>query len=160
MGKLLKNPGRIYLIPFASVFILDISTKYIAEALLKDKSVEVLPFLELVLIYNKGIAFGLLADLPESFRVPFLIGSALLGMLITLLYANSVGDKLVKALMGTIGGGACGNLYDRILLGEVRDFINLHYGPYYWPAFNIADASITTSICLFLVYSLVKGRSR
>ncbi len=160
MGKLLKNPGRIYLIFFASVFIFDIATKYIAEALLKGRSVEVLPFLELVLIYNKGIAFGLFADLPENLRLPLLIGSGLLGMLITLLYASTVKDKFVKALMGTIGGGAVGNLYDRILFGEVRDFIYLHYGPYYWPAFNIADASITISVCLFLVHSLVKGRSR
>jgi len=158
MGKFLKNPGGIYLILFTFVFISDIASKYIAEAYLKDKSVEVLPFLDLVLIYNKGIAFGLFANLPESLRLPLLIGSGILGMIVTFVYAGKVKEKFIKGLMGAIGGGACGNLYDRIVLGEVRDFIYLHYGPYYWPAFNVADASITVSVCLFLVYSLVKGR--
>jgi len=69
---------------------------------------------------------------------------------VTYIYSQRNGDRSVSLSMGLIAGGALGNLYDRLFLGKVRDFIHLHVGDLYWPAFNIADASITTALILLL----------
>ncbi len=158
MERFFKGNIKVYIAIFLSVFILDITTKYLAETILRNRDIDVLPFLKLTLVYNKGVAFGLFSELPDIIRKPFLIISSLLGILISFIYAFKVNNKTVSAIMGAIGGGALGNLYDRALLGQVRDFIYLHYGNYYWPAFNIADASITISIILFVVHSFINQR--
>ena len=61
--------------------------------------------------------------------------------------------------LALILGGALGNLYDRLALGHVVDFISLHYGPYYWPAFNIADSAITCGAVLLIVDMLLQSRA-
>ena len=116
-----------------------------------------MPILKLYLIHNKGAAFGLFADLPDWIRLPLLIASPLIAFFVTFLYSSKGREVWVPVSMGMIGGGALGNLYDRLFLGEVRDFIHLHIDRYYWPAFNLADASITVSLLLLLFFYL-KGR--
>ncbi len=160
MGKFFKGITWLYISCFIIVSVIDITTKYIAETLLYKKDIDVLPFLKLTLIYNKGIAFGLLAELPDIIRKPLLIFASIIGIAVSFIYALKANNRIISILMGAIGGGALGNLYDRLLLGQVRDFIYLHYGSYYWPAFNIADASITISVFLFILHSLIYERRR
>lgn len=150
MGKSFRKLSLIYLITSGSIFFLDIFTKNLAEKLF-IKPVELLPVLEFYLIYNKGVAFGLLGNLPEVLRIPILILIPIVATIITYFFAVLERSKFIAFCMGLIGGGALGNLYDRIFLGEVRDFIHLHLGHYYWPAFNVADASITLGVILLIL---------
>jgi len=137
-----------------AVFFLDLLTKYLAENFLSGKSITVIPgIFNLVLVWNKGAAFGFLATAPEIVRKLILIFVSLFAAVLTILYAYAKKDSLSKLefySLALIAGGALGNLYDRIFLGAVRDFLDFHIGEYHWPAFNIADASITIGIILFL----------
>ena len=80
-----------------------------------------------------------------------LLITPLLALVITFLYTIRSKNTFVSILMGMVGGGALGNLYDRAFLGRVRDFIYLSYGGLSWPAFNLADASISIAIVLLLL---------
>lgn len=150
MEKVLRSVGGIYLITALIVFVADIITKKLAERFFQI-SYDPFPFLKLYLIYNKGVAFGLLSDLPDLLRIPILIVIPVIAFFIIFFYALTERSKFTALCMGLIGGGAIGNLYDRFFLGQVRDFIHLHLGDLYWPAFNVADASITTGITLLIL---------
>ena len=153
-----RKLSLIYLITCITVLLLDLFTKSLAERLFV-KPVEVFPFLEFFLIHNRGVAFGLLSDLPDFLRVPLLVLVPIVAFFLTFFFALMEKSKFVALCMGMIGGGALGNLYDRVVLGEVRDFIHLHIGKYYWPAFNLADASITTGVVLLILKQLLAQSS-
>lgn len=157
MGEISGRNALIYISILISVVFLDLLTKEFAQRYLEGRAYEPLPILKLYLIHNKGAAFGLFADLPDWIRLPLLIASPLIAFFVTFLYSSKGREVWVPVSMGMIGGGALGNLYDRLFLGEVRDFIHLHIDRYYWPAFNLADASITVSLLLLLFFYL-KGR--
>ncbi|RME08600.1 MAG: signal peptidase II, partial [Aquificota bacterium] len=72
MGKSLRKPALIYAFTALGILLLDLITKNLAESLLKDRDISLLPFLHLVLVYNRGVAFGLLADAPDFLRIPVL----------------------------------------------------------------------------------------
>ena len=150
--------AKTYLKIALLVFLLDLITKSFAEKFLY-KPYDPLPVLKLYLIHNRGVAFGLFSDLPDLLRIPILILVPIVAIFITFFYSVLEGKKFTSLCMGLIGGGALGNLYDRIFLGEVRDFIHLHIGDYYWPAFNIADASITTGVFLLFAKYFVEKLS-
>ncbi|MFN3472110.1 MAG: signal peptidase II [Aquificaceae bacterium] len=155
-----KSSGKyalIYAAVAAAVFSLDLLTKSMAELYLAERDVSLLPFLHLVLVYNKGVAFGLLSNAPDFLRLPLLLITPLLALVITFLYAIRSKDAFVNILMGMVGGGALGNLYDRALLGMVRDFIYLSYGGLSWPAFNLADVSISMAIALLVLREIWQG---
>ncbi|MDQ7037731.1 MAG: signal peptidase II [Aquificota bacterium] len=143
-----------YILVLISVVTLDLITKEMAERFLHSKVYDPLPFLKLSLVYNRGAAFGLLADLPDWIRLPVLILTPIIAFVITYLYSSRDGSTYIAVAMGLIGGGAMGNLYDRIFLGKVRDFVHLHAGDLYWPAFNLADASITVAVLMIILRTL------
>jgi len=151
MGKSSGGYALIYFATLITVLFLDLVSKELAEVYLSKTVYEPLPFLKLSLTYNKGAAFGLFADLPEWLRVPLLVITPILAFFITLIYSRREKDITMVGGMGLIGGGALGNLYDRLVLGRVRDFVHLHIGDFYWPAFNVADASITTAVLLIIL---------
>ena len=140
------------------IFILDLITKELAEKYLANKIIPVIPnFFNLVLVWNKGMAFGFLGDAPEILRFLTLIIATFIIIVITILYAYKNTDNLPKAQfysLALITGGALGNLYDRIFLGKVRDFLDFYIGNYHWPAFNIADSSITVGVIIFVSYEI------
>ncbi|MGC8852479.1 MAG: signal peptidase II, partial [Hydrogenobacter sp.] len=112
------------------------------------------PFLHFVLVYNKGVAFGILSNAPDIIRLPILLLSPLVAVVLTFAYTIKRKDTANALLMGMISGGAMGNFYDRFFLGYVRDFIYLSYGKFSWPAFNIADMSISVAIFILIISSL------
>lgn len=154
MAKSFRKHALIYVVVATVVLSLDLLTKIMAEVYLAGRDISLLPFLHLVLIYNKGVAFGFLSNAPDFLRIPLLLITPLLALVITFLYAIRSKDAFVSILMGMVGGGALGNLYDRALLGRVRDFIYLSYGDLSWPAFNLADASISIAIAILLLRGL------
>ncbi|QWK13408.1 MAG: signal peptidase II [Aquificota bacterium] len=151
MAKGLRKHALIYIAVATLVLFLDLFTKRMTEVYLAERDISLLPFLHLVLIYNKGVAFGLLSNAPDFLRIPLLLITPLLALVITFLYTIRSKNTFVSILMGMVGGGALGNLYDRAFLGRVRDFIYLSYGGLSWPAFNLADASISIAIVLLLL---------
>jgi len=120
-------------------------------------SLSVIPgFFNVVHTENPGIAFGLLADAPYPWRDVLLIGFSLAVLLVisaVLLRPDPAGNHgpMLRAALGLVLGGACGNLYDRIVHKTVTDFVEVHWGPYYFPAFNVADSAITVGACLLLL---------
>ena len=102
---------------------------------------------------NPGIAFGMLADLANPWRNVFLIGFSIVVLAIISAVLLRMGGQgpLLRLGLGFVMGGAVGNLFDRIVHGTVTDFVELHVGEHYFPAFNVADSAITIGACLLLL---------
>jgi signal peptidase II len=124
------------------VLVLDIVTKALVRAGLEvGESVALLPFLSLTHVQNTGIAFGLFQfDILRWILVALALGVAVV------IFWSCAHNKLREhyAAWGLIAGGAIGNALDRIWLGTVTDFVNLHF----WPAFNVADSALTIGVVL------------
>lgn len=136
------------------VVILDQSTKYLVETF-RPNMVVIPGFFNLTYVRNAGAAFGILQG-----KQMFLTGVSLLamGVLIFLLFyerENKTGLLLALAL---ILGGTCGNLIDRIRFGYVIDFLLFHIQGYHWPAFNIADSSISIGVGLLILFTFLESR--
>lgn len=127
------------------VILLDLGTKYLASSNLEyGVSVPVLPFFNLTLLHNTGAAFSFLADQSGWQRWFFaLLAVGVSILLIAWLRRLPSTDRWMPIALALVLGGALGNLYDRLVLGYVVDFIHLYYGSYHFPAFNIADCAIT-----------------
>jgi signal peptidase II len=137
----------------AGVIVADQVTKAAMLALVREgDGVAVTPFFSLVLTFNTGAAFSFLATAAGWQRWLFAaiaIGAAIL--IVVLLRRG--GDALYSAGLSLILGGALGNLYDRLLLGKVVDFVLLHYERWAYPAFNLADSAITVGAALLILDS-------
>jgi signal peptidase II len=115
--------------------------------------VHLLPVLDVILTYNTGAAFSMLADAPGWQR--WLFVSLALGVSVTLILwlrrLAAASHALIACGLALIVGGALGNMLDRLRLGHVIDFIHAHWGPHYFPAFNVADSAITIGAGLLLL---------
>ena len=144
--------GLCWLWVTALVLSLDYSTKWLAKKyLLLYSPVAVLPGFNFALSFNKGAAFNFLKD-QAGWQVWFLGAISVVVSLGILVWLRRLPRR--EAWMGIalslIVGGALGNLLDRILQGQVTDFIQLYVYHYYWPAFNLADSAICAgAIMLF-----------
>jgi signal peptidase II len=133
------------------VVVLDqISKAVITHQLMRGEGIEVTPFFNLVLAYNRGAAFSLLAG-ASGWQRSFFITLALAAIaLILWLLRKYSGQPLFCFALALILGGAVGNLIDRALVGEVVDFLDFHAFGWHWPAFNIADSAITCGAALLI----------
>jgi len=139
-----------------------ISKFYIVQQIAMDESVTVIPhFFSLVHVRNPGVAFGWFADQSTPFRQVFFVGLSIgaLLFLITLVRKIPPADMLGHIAIALLFGGACGNLLDRVRLGEVVDFLDFYIGRYHWYAFNVADSAITTGLTLFAFYTLFSRKT-
>ena len=138
---------------------LDLITKELAVRYLSDiERIIIIPnYFDLTLVWNRGAAFGIFGQAPEYIRKLILIGASSVAAILTIAYAYLKNARLSTfelVALALIAGGAIGNLYDRIFIGKVRDFIDVHIHSHHWPAFNIADSAITVGIGLFIIYEL------
>jgi signal peptidase II len=135
--------------------ILDFATKQMAEHFLHyAQPVYVLPVFDLTLLYNKGAAFSFLANESGWQRWFFtLIAISVSSVLCVWLMKLKENEKWLAAALSLVIGGALGNLYDRLAYGHVVDFIHVHWGPSYFPAFNIADSAISIGAAMLLIDS-------
>jgi len=113
------------------------------------------PFLDLFLIFNTGISYGLLGG-ESSFQKWLLIIVSVSIVAFLLVWMKDSTSRLVNISISFITGGALGNILDRILYGGVIDFISLHAYGYYWYIFNIADVFIVFGVILFLIKILME----
>jgi len=113
-------------------------------------------FFDLVRYHNEGAAFSFLAAAGGWQRVLFSVIALVASAVIIYLLRKSQEQKLFCFALALILGGALGNLYDRITLGYVIDFLYFHYQTWYWPAFNVADSAISCGVALLLLDSFKK----
>ena len=122
-------------------------------------SISVIPgFFNLTHVQNPGGAFGFMANQSPNLRIIlFLIVSFLAICLILFLYINTPKTHpLLATGFAMIFGGAIGNLIDRIRFGKVVDFLDFYIGNLHWPAFNVADSSVSVGIAIFIFHLLFK----
>jgi signal peptidase II len=141
-----------------AIFLLDRWTKLlVVEYIPYRDGISVTPFFNIVHARNYGGAFSILAQFEAARHIftvlPLLIAAVILYMLIRYRFSLSKNFSLT-----CIFAGALGNLYDRIRLGYVVDFLDVYYGTYHWPAFNVADTSISVGVGLWLLAELLEYR--
>jgi signal peptidase II len=146
-----------------AVLIADQATKWAALKWLEyGKGERVVDgFFSLSLTFNKGIAFGVLSDLPDLIR-HILIAAATLAALATLIYFmvwRYHADFAAGIALAMIFGGAVGNIIDRLRFGKVVDFLDFYYSSFHWPAFNIADSAVCIGVCVLLLRPSKKVKS-
>jgi signal peptidase II len=135
----------------AAVIALDLATKaWISTAFRYGEVREVTPFFNLVLVHNTGAAFSFLADAGGWQRWFFAAVSIVISGVIVVMLRRRDQTRLASAALALVLGGALGNLWDRLTLGHVVDFVQLHAAGYYWPAFNVADSAICVGVALLV----------
>jgi|TARA_B110000027_G_C15977989_1_gene237368 signal peptidase II len=135
------------------IFLIDrISKNYIIKLAEVENSVDiyVAPYLNLFLIWNKGIAFGLFS---MNGSLIYSLITLIIGLIIiAILFMIWKNDNIRQYFLALVAGGALGNVYDRIVYTAVPDFIDLHFQGFHWFIFNVADIFITVGVlCLILV---------
>ncbi|MFA4918684.1 MAG: signal peptidase II [Thermodesulfovibrionales bacterium] len=135
----------------ATVIALDQITKYmIVTSFNTHDSIEIFPFLNIVNVRNTGAAFGMFRSLGSGFFI--IISLAAIIFVVNLIMRNAYNFIGLSLILG----GAVGNLIDRLFYGKVVDFIDFSIGNFHWPAFNVADSSLTIGIGIILITSLLK----
>lgn len=121
---------------------------------------ELTGFLNLVLVFNKGAAFSLLAQAP-GWQTPLLVVIALAAAgIVGFLMVRNAHKAFLCIGLALILGGALGNVIDRLRLGHVVDFVDLHAMGWHWPAFNVADSAITAGAVLLILEGFVHREGR
>ena len=144
------------------IIVLDQCTKLLAEARLSlHNPVEVMPYFALRKAYNTGAAFSLFHD-GSGWQRWFFIALAVLviGVLVVWLRQIAANQARTALALALILGGAAGNLIDRVVYGHVIDFIDVYYGDWHWPTFNIADSAITVGACLLVLDALLTRKQQ
>lgn len=135
----------------AVVIAFDLWTKHLVESAFSyGEHLAITPFFDLVLFFNEGAAFSFLAGAGGWQRLFFSAIALIASGVIIHLMRKHPQQKLFCFALALILGGALGNLYDRVTLGHVVDFLFFHYQTYYWPAFNLADSAIFCGVVLLL----------
>lgn len=144
----------LWLLVSAVVLVLDQTSKYaITQSLLRGEHIAITSFFNLVLAFNQGAAFSFLSDAGGWQRWFFSGIAAGASVLIVYLLHKHAAEKLFCVALSFILGGALGNLWDRIALGHVVDFLDFYFGSYHWPAFNLADSAIFVGAALLILDS-------
>ncbi len=136
--------------------ILDQATKwlFLTHVMNPPRVIPVTPFFNFVLTFNRGVSFGMFGSGSIAEAGPWLltsVTSAIVVVLIVWMVRSS--DRWEALALGSISGGAIGNIIDRVRQGAVTDFLDFYVGSWHWPAFNLADAFICCGVALLLVRS-------
>tara|TARA_B100000787_G_scaffold161746_1_gene141858 strand:- start:271 stop:765 length:495 start_codon:yes stop_codon:yes gene_type:complete len=143
-----------------TIFTIDrISKLYILKLAEVENSIDIYitSYLNLFLIWNKGIAFGLFS-VNESiiYNTITLMIAFIIVVILFMMWKN---DNIQRYFLALVAGGALGNLYDRVVYTAVPDFIDLHFYEFHWFVFNVADIFITVGVfCLILVEFFYKNK--
>ena len=145
------------------VFALDRWSKWMVERQFGayDTKTVIPGFFNIVRSRNPGVAFGIFAGNTSQSRTPILIGLSIIAVLLLagMLWRIDRLDSLSAAGLALIFGGAVGNVFDRVRIGSVTDFLDFYACSYHWYTFNLADASICTGAGL-LILSMFRSQRR
>ena len=144
-----------------TVVVLDQLTKwYIKENVALHTSIPVVDSLfNIVHVRNPGGAFNLLSQASDAVRIPFFAVATVVAIAALVYFIRQIPASqpwLLFAVAGVLGG-AVGNFIDRVAYGEVIDFLDVYWGAYHWPAFNVADSFISIGVVVLLLYSIFVG---
>ena len=144
------------------VVVFDAFTKQrVSEALELYRPVEVLPWLNITLAHNYGAAFSFLSDAGGWQRWFFIRLASVVSLVLRVWLLRLPRQEWRTGLgLSLVLGGAIGNLIDRVQLGYVVDFIDVHFGGWHYPAFNVADSAITCGVILLLIDALLFSRGK
>jgi signal peptidase II len=138
----------------AIVIAADQATKAAILATIREgEAVAVTPFFSLVLTFNTGAAFSFLSA-ASGWQRWFFVAIALAAAIVIVVLLKRGGSAWYGAGLALILGGALGNLYDRLAIGRVVDFLLFHYAGWAYPAFNVADSAITVGAAILIFDSL------
>ncbi|MEE4216733.1 MAG: signal peptidase II [Xanthomonadales bacterium] len=148
-----------WLLVSAVVIVLDWHSKQLASHSLElYRPREVLSWLNMTLAHNYGAAFSFLADAGGWQRWFFVILAVAVSLVLLVWLIRLPRKEWITGLgLGLVLGGAIGNVVDRIRLGYVVDFIDVHFGGWHYPAFNVADSAITCGVILLLLDAFLLG---
>ena len=137
------------------VIILDQMTKWwiLTSVMTPPQRIPVTGIFNLVLVYNRGVSFGLLGGAPSWATAALIVFALLLSMALCI-WMWRADSLLLGTALGFVVGGALGNVIDRFLHGAVVDFLDFHAAGYHWPAFNVADSAITIGVVILIIDSL------
>lgn len=155
------KPGYLLFVIITTVgLIVDQATKiYIDRTMRLFDSIPVVSdFFHITYVRNRGAAFSFLSNV--SWRLPFFIGVSLVASIAILAAFRKLRNDqmLAQVSLAMIFSGAVGNLIDRIRLGEVIDFLDVHWYRHHWPAFNVADSLICVGVFLLAVDMLLEEK--
>jgi signal peptidase II len=122
----------------------------VAREMALGAGIEITPFFNLVLVYNRGAAFSFLSSASGWQRELFIALALIASVWIVYLLRKYPRQTLFCFALSLILGGAVGNVIDRVLFGAVVDFLDFHAAGYHWPAFNLADSAITCGAVLLI----------
>ena len=110
------------------------------------------PIFNFVQVYNTGVSFSLMEDIPFAKQVISALTIVIVaGLCVALVIVK---PAMLRAAITLIIGGAMGNISDRLTFGGVRDFLDFHIGAYHWPAFNLADTLVFIGMCMIIIYDI------
>lgn len=142
----------------ALIVVLDQVSKWwiLDRLMMPPRVIEVTSYFNLVMTWNRGVSFGLFNnDSPYNALILSIVAMVIAGLL--LIWLARARQPIMAYGLGSVIGGAVGNLIDRIRFGAVADFLDFHVWGYHWPAFNVADSAITIGVALLIVDSLFSG---
>ncbi|MDP1670801.1 MAG: signal peptidase II [Alphaproteobacteria bacterium] len=155
----MKRPVRLGLTVALGVALADWLSKYAVLYLINlpaRQNIPILPFLDLTMVWNRGVSFGMLQT-DSGYGRAALIGFTLAISIAVLVWLWRNHDILNATALGGILGGALGNIYDRLVYGAVADFFDFHVLGYHWYVFNVADAGISVGVILLLIRAFWVG---
>lgn len=143
------------------VVILDQLSKALIYGYLSDNGsmVAVCGFFNLVTAWNKGVSFSMFNNLG-NYGVYILSAFALVVVFFLCYWLKKEESRFMQLALGFIIGGAIGNVIDRVRVGAVFDFLDIHFSGYHWPAFNVADSFICIGACLVVIGGLFVNPKR
>ncbi len=151
---------RLGLAVAAVILVADQATKHYFYDLLVIggvRYIEVLPFFNLVTVWNYGVSFGMMTN--DSQLGPWLFVALALAITVALVvWLRRATTRMVALALGMVIGGAIGNVVDRLRYGAVFDFLDFHAFGWHWPAFNLADSGISIGVILLLADGLLGDR--
>jgi signal peptidase II len=146
---------RLYVLLSAAVVAFDQVTKYLVTASMElHDSHEIVPgLLSLTHVRNRGAAFGFLsnADLPYQAALFSILSLLALSAIATYAFKLPAGQRFTQFALALIMGGAVGNLIDRVVHGNVVDFVDVYWRAHHWPAFNVADSCISIGVVMLIL---------
>jgi signal peptidase II len=155
-------PARIGVVTALVTLLLDQITKlytlFVFDLPVREP-VRLTPFLDLIMVWNRGISYGLFQQHTEAGRW-ILVAVSLAAALALSIWIRRTQGRLLAACLGLIVGGAVGNAIDRVAFGAVFDFIHFHIGTFSWYVFNVADAAIVAGVAGLIYDSFVLEKRR
>ena len=156
----MSKPWHWFAVAVAIVVADQVTKAVVLSMLAYGQRIEVAPFFNLVLVFNKGAAFSFLADAGGWQKWLFAGFALAAAVVVSVVIVRNPYKRMFCTGLALILGGAVGNLIDRLRFGHVVDFLDFHAAGWHWPAFNVADSGITLGAVVLILESFIHSEER